>query len=501
MTTVEEPVAPPDHAPLAKQTLAYGLSGFLGPLVGLVTLPIFARVFTRGEYGVFEIGTTLSSAALAVADAGFTAAAMRSYYDYRQEDDTERRSVLFTAFVSTMAVAIGLTALLLALRTDLSKWLFGTADEIAIVTIIAATIPVANAYRFIVEVLRLRLQANRYLVVTVIGTIATSALSVVVVLTTDLRVKGVFLASLVGTLIAVGYGSVVVRKAVSGSFSRFEGRRMLLYGLPLVPASLSLWALALIDRVILARLRNVADVGEYAIANRLASLLVIGMTAFLLALSPFLYSIYSEDPDKERAARARTLTYLTFILCFSGLALTLFAREVIDILAPKFHDAYKAVGPLALGTAVYGLSGVLGQGISLSRRTVHFATLTLLAAAVNIGLNFALIPPLGFVGAGIATAIGYAVLAVAYYIVGQRVYPTPYEPRKVIGMFAIASLLGAFGFYDYSSYALALPIKIAALAAFVAAVWVSRAMTTAEFVELRRFVLGMVHLRSAPPQS
>jgi hypothetical protein len=62
-------------------------------------------------------------------------------------------------------------------------------------------------------------------------------------------------------------------------------------------------------------------------------------------------------------------------------------------------------------------------------------------------------------------------------------------------------LLGVFGFYDYSSYALALPIKIAALAAFVAAVWVSRAMTTAEFVELRRFVLGMVHLRSAPPQS
>src|SRR5262249_30887396 len=151
---------------------------------------------------------------------------------------------------------------------------------------------------------------------------------------------------------------------------------------------------------------------------------------------------------KERAARGRILTYLAFILCFSGLTLTLFAREAIDILAPKFDDAYRAVGPLALGTAVYGMSTVIGQGISLSRRTIHFATLTLLAAGVNIGLNFALIPPLGFVGAGIATAIGYAVLTVTYYIVGQRVYPTPYEPRKVVGMFAIASVLGLLGLYD-----------------------------------------------------
>jgi O-antigen/teichoic acid export membrane protein len=272
---------------------------------------------------------------------------------------------------------------------------------------------------------------------------------------------------------------------------------MLLYGLPLIPTALSLWALALIDRVILGRLRNVADVGEYAIANRLASLLVIGMTAFLLALSPFLYSIYAEDPDKERAARGRTLTYLAFILCFAGLALTLFSREVIDVLAPKFHDAYKAVGPLALGTAVYGISAVLGQGISLARRTVHFATLTLIAAGVNIGLNFALIPPFGFVGAAIATAIGYGVLTVGYYIVAQRVYPTPYEPVKVIGMLGIASVLGAVGFYDYSNYAVALSAKVAALAAFVAVVWATGAMTRAEFIELRRFVSGMLALRPA----
>ena len=46
---------------------------------------------------------------------------------------------------------------------------------------------------------------------------------------------------------------------------------------------------------------------------------------------------------------------------------------------------------------------------------------------MNIGLNFALIPPWGIVGASVATAIGYGALAAAYYVVAQRIYHTPYE--------------------------------------------------------------------------
>ena len=62
-------VPPPDLAPLAQQTLAYGLSGLLVPIVGMITLPIFARVFTRSQYGLIELGTTMTTVALAITDA------------------------------------------------------------------------------------------------------------------------------------------------------------------------------------------------------------------------------------------------------------------------------------------------------------------------------------------------------------------------------------------------------------------------------------------------
>ena len=79
---------------------------------------------------------------------------------------------------------------------------------------------------------------------------------------------------------------------------------MLAYGLPLVPGALSSWALALVDRIILSRLGSLSEVGEYAVANRLALLLLIGMTAFLFALSPFLLATYSEDPSRRRRRAA-----------------------------------------------------------------------------------------------------------------------------------------------------------------------------------------------------
>jgi O-antigen/teichoic acid export membrane protein len=486
------PVAPPDPAPLAQQTLAYGLSGLIVPIVGIITLPIFARVFTRAQYGLVEIGITVSAVALTITDAGLTAAALRSFYDFKADEERERRSVLLTAFASTTVLAVAAAAVLIVFRKDLAAWLFNRPGEASLVVVIALSIPALNTVRFVSEIMRVRLQANQYLVTAVLTAIITTALGVFGVLALGWRVKGVFVASLVGNSVGALYGFAVVRRGLAGEFSRPKLRRMLAYGLPLIPSAISAWALSLVDRIILARLGSLSQVGEYAIANRLASLLMIGVTAFLLALTPFLFATYSEDAEQEKAARGRILTYLTFVLSFAGLALTLFAKEVLEVVAPRFHDAYLAVGPLALGTAAYGIAVVLTTGIALARRTMYLAVLGVAAALVNVGLNFALIPPFGIVGSAVATTFGFGLLALSYYWVSQQIYPTPYEPMKVLTMLGIATAIGVLGAVPLGATPVALAIKLAALGAFFVAVRLTRAMTGAEFAELRRFVIGMI---------
>jgi O-antigen/teichoic acid export membrane protein len=485
----------PDTGPLAKQTLAYGLSGLIGPLVGLITLPVFARALTQGQYGLLELGTITTTVVLALTDAGLTAAMLRSFYDYRGDEEPERRSVMRTGLVGTTALALLLAGLMIVFRGQIASWILQRPDEESLVVLIAASVVALNTWRFVSEVMRVRLLAFNYLATTLLAAIITTALAVVGVLALGWHVNGIFLATVIGNGVAAAYGVTVVRKSLAGRFSRSHLRRMLAFGLPLVPATLASWALALVDRIILARLGSLAQVGEYAIANRLASLLTIGMTAFLFALTPFLFATYSEDPAQEKAARGRTLTYLTFVLALTGLVLTLFSREILTVIAPRFESAYKAVGPLMLGMLAYGLVALLATGILLARSTGRGALLTVLAAGINIGLNFALIPPFGIVGAAVATAVGYSFLAIAYYLLSQHLYPTPYEPKKVLLILGAACAFGALGAVTLESETVAVIVKLAAIAGFVVVIWVTGTMTQDEFAELKRFLLGMVPAR------
>jgi O-antigen/teichoic acid export membrane protein len=488
-------VVPPDTAPLARQTLAYGLSGLIGPITGLITLPIFARVFTRGQYGLIELGMVTTTAAVAITDAGLTAAALRGFYDYQTNEEKDRRRVLMTGFAATTTLAVVMASVMIAFRDDIARWLFGRPDQGTLIAVIAGSVIALTTWRYACEVMRIRLMAFNYLATTLTAAILTTAIGVGGVLILDWRVDGVFVAAVIGNSVAAGIALAMVRRSLAGRFSPRELRRMLAYGLPLVPAALAAWALALIDRIILSRLGSLSEVGQYAIANRLASLLMIGLSAFLFALTPFLLSTYSQHAEQEKVARGRTLTYLTFILGFAALVLTLFAKELIDVLAPRFNDAYKVVGPLMLGAIGYGIVSLLTTGFAIARKTGRQALLTLTAAGLNIGLNFALIPPLGILGAGLATALGYGFLAMAYYLVSQRAYPTPYEPRKIVTILALASVLGVFGVIPLGPEAVAVAVKLLALVAFVAGLWVTGTMTPAEFSELWRFVRRMVPLR------
>ena len=67
------------------------------------------------------------------------------------------------------------------------------------------------------------------------------------------------------------------------------------------------------------------------------------------------------------------------------------------------------------------------------------------AAALNIGLNFALIPEYGQIGAGIATLAAYALMLVGMTWNAHRLFPVPYQWRRVVTVAGIAVGLTVLG--------------------------------------------------------
>lgn len=486
----------PNHIrEIAKQSLVYGVSGVALQAVGVITLPIFARAFSRSDFGVLELATIGSAVALALVDAGFGSAAQRSWFDYTAEQRAERRTVIFTALTVTSGLALAVALTVALARDPASDLLFGT-HKTTLMLVVAGTIPAINIAQFLRDVMRLRFRAWQYVLSAVSAAVVAASVGVVCVVALDLGVTGYFVGILTGNLLAVAYGLHVTKPDIGRRFSRFELRRMIAYGLPLVPTAIAVWALWFIDRIMLGKLANLAEVGEYAVANRVAGVLLLAVSGFSLAFSPYFLSLYSEGGAAEKPILARTLTYLTLALSLAGLFLVLFARELIELVAPDFTSSYRAVGPLALGVIFFGIASVAITGISIERRTGYFAFAYGAAAALNIGLNFVLIPPFGMIGAAIATAAAFAVLAGLLYWVSQRLYPAPFEVRKLLTVLVLASLFGLVGLVRFDSLLVALLVKTATLGSFVAALWPAGVLTPAAIQHTRNIARDILQFRA-----
>jgi O-antigen/teichoic acid export membrane protein len=80
--------------------------------------------------------------------------------------------------------------------------------------------------------------------------------------------------------------------------------------------------------------------------------------------------------------------------------------------------------------------------MTMMHRTGRLATLSVLAAVVNVAAALALVPPFGIVGAAGATLIGYLVLTMFYLWASQRLWAIHVEHRRLT---VVAVLLGLVG--------------------------------------------------------
>jgi O-antigen/teichoic acid export membrane protein len=448
-----------------------------------------ARVFTRDQYGVLNLVTTAIAAVAIFVDLGLASASQRSYYDYSDAQVGERRVVLSTAVVTSFVASVVVASVVIILRDPLSQFLFGSNRYGNLMVIAAVTLPLTALMSLSREIMRLHFRAWQFFASSMLAAISGTTFIIVSLTVLHLGLRGVLLSGAGAAGLAAIYGAVIVRRDIGRTVSRRELRTMFNYGLPLVPTAAALWALALIDRIMLEHLvahrSALSELGEYAMANQLVLVMGLATTAFATAFAPFMLSLFAEDPEEEKRVRAMVLTAMAIAFALLAVCLSLYAREVLELVAPRFDTAYEAVGLLTAGAAVNGVALIALAGISLARKTRRLVAFTGAAAALNIGVNLLVIPVWGMLGAAFATAIAYALLFGLYYASAQRVYPTPYQLGRVLRVALLAAAPIGVGAIPIEPLALALTLKTAALAVFVLGVWALRVIQPNELSSLR----------------
>jgi O-antigen/teichoic acid export membrane protein len=471
---------------LARQSAVYGLSGAFMQVVGLVTLPVYARALSPAEYGIVEIGTVGFTGLIVAVDAGLGFAMQRFFFEVPEDRQEERRLLVSTATFGTTAIALAIAAVVVLAREPVAAAVFRSGEHADFVALVALAVPLGTLAIFLRDVMRLRFRPWHYTVSAGLASVVAAAVGVIWVLAFDGGVTAIAAGLLTGQAAAAAYGLLVCRRELAPRLSHKHAHALLRLGLPLVPAGAAMWGMSFADRVLLSQLDGFGATGEYAVGTRFSSVLLFFTGAFATAYTPFLFSLYESDPERERQLRARLLTYVSAIFVGIGLCLALFAHEIATVIAPGYDRAYQVVGILCIGAAAFGITPVAGAGISLAKRTDLALKYTTLVLALNVVLCFALIPWLGLVGAATANATGFVTLSVLYVRRSQRFAAIHLDVGRLLGIVVLGGLLMPLGWLQLPSTAATLAVKAAAAAIFILGLRTLRILGDDETAELRR---------------
>jgi len=443
---------------LVKHSAIYGLGGIVSRILAVLLLPLYTSYLGPKGFGKIETVVALTTVLVIVLRLGISSAFFRFYFD--SPDPDRRTLVVRTSFWFTMTMATAGLIAGFALATPIAHAL-RLGDDPWLVRAAFVGLWAQMNYEQLTSLFRVEERSLQFVYASVANVLLTVGATVLLVIGLHKGPTGAVVGNFIGTL-AVYIVLLAYRRYQLGlQFDRQLFRQMNHFGMPLVPSALALWAINFIDRIFIAQFKGQAEVGVYSVAVRISSAIVFLMMAFRLAWPAFAYSI--EDDREAKRTYSFVLTYLLFVCSWVSLTLSLLSPWLVDVLAPKhsFHRASEAVALLAFGSAAYAGYTVLAIGIGRARQTQFNWIVSGLAAIVNVVLNVILIPPYGMMGAAVATAAAYAALFLGMWLNSERVYPVPYQWRRVVTLAGVAVGLTVIG------KALSVPLPLAILLSLV----------------------------------
>jgi O-antigen/teichoic acid export membrane protein len=196
-----------------------------------------------------------------------------------------------------------------------------------------------------------------------------------------------------------------------------------------------------VDRYLLEHLGKLSEVAVYNVADVMAVFLLNCTRPINGVLQPRFANLIARDPEEVQRYLAGALKYLALLLFPGAVGLALAAGPLVRLVShPDFASAAGMVPVLAVAYVLIGLSNPLYHLVFLRRGGRQFLLLYTLCLAVNVLLNWWLIPSYGGKGAAVATLGCFAT-----YVAGLLIWSEAQTLRVLTGQWRT---LGAIAGYS-----------------------------------------------------
>jgi len=477
---------------LGKDTAFYGLGLLLHRAIVFALFPLYTRILTRSDFGVRDMMNGAVAVASCLLLLGLGSGAARHYYDAEEDDDKTR--VLSTWLWFEVALCVPACLLLIHLAEPICALAFSDAALAPVFKLAVAGLPFALIGRVPGIAMRVTFQSRTYALICAARALVHAVAGILLVAVYGLGVEGVLLALLVANAFNMVAGLAATYRCYRLVFSLHWLRRMMAFGLPLVPAAFSLWVLHWSNRYFLAHYTGHVDVALMAAGIKMSAVVVVVCSSFQTAWGPFAYSL-AKDEELAKETYSKVLSYFLLLSLLVTVGISTFGREAVCVLAtPAYERAAQVVPWLCFSSVLWGCYYVVGMGFGIAMRNYHTTISIIIGAIVNTAGNVALVPRFGLRGAAAAVLIGHLPMVVYAYWMGQHYFRVRYEWRRVSA--AVGLALAAIAACHAMDGAIAdwrpsvLVGKSVVFALYVAGYFVFRLVRLQDVLELRQYVLS-----------
>jgi O-antigen/teichoic acid export membrane protein len=431
---------------LLRHASRFGASSIIGLCISFVLLPVLTRLFRPTDYAILA-GCALLVAVLRTSLSFGVAGAMEVYY-YDSIDISERMTLVSTGlwFLSGWAIVIFTVSQLSAVQDVLGFCIFGTTRFGAFVGIALLITSVQIVVDYLTKVARVRLSPIRYFVLSFVGQSIAPLVGLTVVLAGDGGIFAFYRATALPLALALVLGVVMLRDELEFYVDFILLRKMIAFGLPLVPMALLGVVNPLTDRFLLLRLGSLDAVGRYSVALRFPAMVGVAATMFGLVFGPYALQLFARTPDALAPFLRQTLKLVLFVFGCGFVALGLGASALFRILIdPAFLDGYRAVWALGLAQLGTAAALVTNMVFGLNKQSRLALLVSAVCFATNVVLNCALIPVAGTVGAALATAAASWLSVVGGMYFTTRFFPEVCFDIRGMGIPIVVALSGVIG--------------------------------------------------------
>ena len=411
---------------LLSNTLLFSVANLGSKLMVFLMVPLYTAVLSTDEYGIADMVQTTATMLIPILTAMIAEGVLRfcflKEYSSNEVFSIGIRMTLFGAFLGTLLC-------ICFLYIPFFKALGLYVLFIPVLFLSNSMVNLFHKYSRGIGNVKASATAG------LISTLIVILLNLCFLLVLKIGVLGYLMAYALGDFIAVAYMAFKNNavKAYTSTKNQKLRKDMLKYSIPLVPNSLSWWALSSVNRYVMLAWLGVSAVGIYSATLRIPTILTVLCDIFAQAWLLSALKDYGSDESK-RFIRSMHNKYFALLIILTAIIILLSCPLAMILLSGEFYQ-YWWVTPYLFISVFYGaLVGFLGSIFSSERKNTMQFISTMIGTIVSFIVTILFFKEYGAVVVAISTMVGYYIIwlirrvAVNKYInVGYGIFNSTFQ--------------------------------------------------------------------------